>query len=144
MKEIFYTYKFIKYSRIIRYFIIFVCIFISISLIKIYFNNLSIENNINSLKNDIKYLENEKDFYNNFYLNYLSSDFVVFFKSHESNILLSWEKRIVLDLKSLTWLNLESINEKKTDLETKWFETIESPSKSWHMFLEDKIKKISF
>lgn len=153
-----WAYSF-KYSRELRYVLFFVTAFLVIATVKVYVNNINIDNSILDNVKQQKYYKEREAFENNFYLKYLSWDQSLFFFSHENNVIFSWENIVKFtDLEknksnsmfwfqtwvedtttgsySLSWTLVEQIMSKEKII------NITMPQDSWKYFLYKKYEAL--
>lgn len=148
-----------KYSREIRYALFVLTIFLIIATIKVYVNNINIDNSIKErVLEQIDYKQRES-FEKNFYIPYMSWNYAKFFFSHENNVTFSgenvikftqldqfksmtwesvwsWTQLTWANIKYWTWSILEKIFKEEEDIIN-----ITKPTDSWKHFLTKKYEK---
>lgn len=151
--------EFFRYSREVRYALFVLTIFLIIATIKVYVNNINIDNSINErIFEQVDYKQKEH-FQKNFYIPYLSWYYWKYFISHENNITFSWENIIKftqLDKqqigswvvltwnKNLTWnssIQIWTWDILKHILNEENIVNISNPSDSWNHFLKNRYAK---
>lgn len=130
-----FKFKYEEHITSIKYWLIFINLFLMIIAIKAVVNYQNIVNSIDEVKRNIENTREHTDYINNFLTPYLNSEYAPYFLAHENNQLLPWETIV-----KITVLESDSMLSWWTETTLSWTTTKRftppTPGQSWQRFIQ--------